>query len=104
MKKRSLALVLAIAVAAVTGALAGEKTKADSTKPAKTTVSKKAKKSQAPASDKVLLTGSYIKQDIPRNGQITAGPNQLYVIDSKTIQNSGAADLRQLLVRQGQFR
>ncbi len=104
MKKSSLALVLAIAIAAVTGAVAGEKTKADSKKPAKTSVSKKAKKTQAPASDKVLLTGSYIKQDLPRNGQIAVGTTPMYVIDSKTIQNSGAADLRQLLIRQGQFR
>ena len=104
MKKRSLALVLAIAVAAATGAVAGEKTKADSKKPAKTGLSKKAKKAPPPASDKVLLTGSYIKQDVPKNGQIGVGTTPMYVIDSKTIQNSGAADLRQLLIRQGQFR
>lgn len=104
MKKSSLALALAILVAAVTGAVAGEKAKADLKQPAKTGLIKKTKKAKTPASEKVQLTGSYIKQDAPRNGQISAGPNPLYVIDSKTIQNSGAADLRQLLVRQGQFR
>lgn len=105
MKKSSLALVLAFAFATAAGALAGEKTKDSVTKPAKTTPVKKAKKSQtpAPASETVMFTGSYIKQTVERNGQITSGPNALYVIDSKTIQNSGAADLRQLLIRQGQY-
>ncbi len=49
----------------------------------------------------VVLTGSYIKRDVKRSGQITDGPSQVLVIDQKTIANSGASDLRQLLMRQG---
>lgn len=55
----------------------------------------------APKAKQVALTGSYIKRDIHRNGQITDGMNPVLVIDSRTIQNSGASDLRQLLVHQG---
>ncbi len=104
MKTSSLALILALAFAATTGALAGEKAKAGQTRPAKAKVIKKANKAQHAASDKVLLTGSYIKQDIRRNGQITDGPNMLCVLDSKTIRNSGASDLRDLLLRYGMKR
>jgi hypothetical protein len=49
----------------------------------------------------VALTGSYIKTDIRRSGFITDGPNCVAVLDSKTIRNSGAADLSQLLLRTG---
>ena len=48
-----------------------------------------------------VLTGSYIKREIRRNGQITDGPNQVIVIDRATIEGSGASDLKQLLVHQG---
>ncbi len=61
----------------------------------------KAQQTTAPRQEKVALTGSYIKRDVRRNGQITDGPSPVAVIDNKTIQNSGAADLRQLLNRQG---
>jgi len=59
------------------------------------------KKKAAPRKEKVALTGSYIKREVRRNGQITDGPSPVAVLDSKAIQNSGAADLRQLLTRQG---
>ncbi len=49
----------------------------------------------------VVLTGSYLKRDVKRSGQITDGPSQVLVIDQKTIANSGASDLRQLLTQQG---
>ncbi|HLH54353.1 MAG TPA: hypothetical protein VKY92_12130 [Verrucomicrobiae bacterium] len=51
--------------------------------------------------DRVAPTGSYIKQDIHRKGMVTDGANSLFVLDSNMIRNSGAADLRQLLVLRG---
>lgn len=51
--------------------------------------------------ERVALTGSYIKKDIHRNGIVTDGPNPVVVLDSEMIRNSGAADLRQLLVLRG---
>ena len=52
-------------------------------------------------SEHVALTGSYIKQNIHRNGVVTDGPNPVVVLDNEMIRNSGAADLRQLLVLRG---
>jgi outer membrane cobalamin receptor len=48
-----------------------------------------------------VLTGSYIKRPIKRNGQITDGPSQVIVVDSNAIERSGARDLKQLLIQQG---
>jgi hypothetical protein len=48
-----------------------------------------------------VLTGSYIKQLIKRNGRITDGANQVIIVDSNAIQHSGARDLKQLLIQQG---
>jgi len=50
---------------------------------------------------KVLITGSHIKREIRRNDRITDGPTQVVVIDSASIQRSGASDLKQLLVHTG---
>ncbi len=50
---------------------------------------------------KVELTGSYIKQDIRRNGIVTDGKNPVFVLDNDWIHQSGAADLSQLLIRSG---
>lgn len=58
----------------------------------------------APKPKKAELTGSYIKREVHRNGMITDGADPVWVIDNKTIRNSGAADLRQLLIRQGMYR
>ena len=49
----------------------------------------------------VILTGSYIKQNITRNGRITDGMSQVIVLDRETIERSGASDLKQLLSHQG---
>jgi outer membrane cobalamin receptor len=51
--------------------------------------------------DEMLLTGSHIKRDVRRYGQITDGPSLVLVIDRKAIERSGASDLRQLLSRSG---
>lgn len=104
MKKSCFIVALAVTVAAGSVALAGEKAKSE--KPAAAPAVEKAKatptKPEASAKEtKTELTGSYIKRDIKRNGQITDGMNPVLVIDSKSVQNSGASDLRQLLIRQG---
>jgi hypothetical protein len=49
----------------------------------------------------VLLTGSYIKRNVRRQGLVTDGPNALYLLDQRTIDLSGAADLSQVLIRSG---
>jgi outer membrane cobalamin receptor len=53
--------------------------------------------------EKRAITGTYIKREVRRNGQITDGPNLVTVIDQESIRNSGATDVRQLLLRRGGF-
>ena len=48
-----------------------------------------------------LLTGSYIKREVRRTGLITDGADRVFVIDNATLQNTGAADLKQVLARRG---
>ncbi len=101
MKRYPVVLALAFSCALSSGALASEKAK--SGKPTKTSAApSKSSKASAPSKEsKVELTGSYIKQDIRRNGHITDSQSPVYVIDSQAIQTSGASDLRQLLVKRG---
>ena len=47
------------------------------------------------------LTGSYLKQDITRNGEITNGKDNVRVLDRDKIDQSGAADLNEFLRLQG---
>jgi hypothetical protein len=94
-------LILAFASSA---ALASDKETKD-TKGAKasTTVTVKKKTTAEPKRD-VALTGSNIKRVVRKDGQVTDGPNSLTIIDSKAIERSGAADVRQVLARQSSFR
>ena len=107
MKTTTSIVVLAITLAAVSVASADEKskqekaTKTEATKSATVQKTKTTTNYQYPLNERVALTGSYIKRDVRRSGQITDGPSQVLVLDSKTIENSGAADLRQLLVLKG---
>ena len=84
-------------------AVAGEKEKTAPSKPKQAQKGKTTKtaatKSQEPK--RVAITGSYVKQPIRRNGQVTDGASPVLVIDSRAVQESGASDLRQLLTRQG---
>ena len=96
-------VILAFVLASAIGAFAADKPadKHKNTKPAKVNkVDKAAEKSGKPAR-KVALTGSYIKQDVRRNGIVTDGSNPVVVLDSEAIRNSGAADLRELLIFRG---
>ena len=102
--KTVLTFIVAITLIAPSAVLACDKTKTKDAKKENITAREKAKKPEKDSIDQkggVLLTGSYIKRDIRRRGEITDGPNVVAVLDSKTIKNSGAADLRQLLVRTG---
>jgi hypothetical protein len=97
MKTTPLIVALALITATATSVLGSEK---NSPKKANT---KKAKavKVTAPAQQKVMLTGSYIKRDVHQNGLITDGPNPVYVLDRRSLDISGAATLSEVLIRTG---
>jgi hypothetical protein len=98
MKLTSSIVVVSILLTSALGGLAAEKTnQAAPAKPVKV----KAKPAKIHKPEQVALTGSYIKRDIHRNGVVTDGSNPVVVLDQDMIRNSGAADLRQLLVVKG---
>ncbi|HWW02129.1 MAG TPA: hypothetical protein VNZ64_20685 [Candidatus Acidoferrum sp.] len=104
MKTSPFILASVITLAAASGVSAGDRPKTDkaTTTPAAEPAKASPAQTQAPLKEKkVEITGSYVKREVRRNGQITDGMNPVLVIDSKSIQTSGASDLRQLLVRQG---
>ncbi len=47
------------------------------------------------------LTGSYLPQNVDRNGPVTNGKNDVRVIDRSDINNSGGADVTQTLRQLG---
>lgn len=102
MKTNPLIAVLSITLAVASSALASDKLKEGrETKPSP---ANKSKDAQCPAGfteEKVAPTGSYIKRTVHRNGRITDGVSQIVVLDHRTIEESGASDLKQLLIRQG---
>ena len=100
MKKSSLLLAASFLLIACVAFADAPKDTSSKTK-TKLASKEKAKPAPAESEKKAELTGSYIKRKVNRNGQITDGTDPVYVIDNKTIQHSGAADLRQLLVQQG---
>jgi len=100
MKPTSLIVALTLACVISSSALAGEKAK--EVKQTKPTPEQSKAKSEVPVKeDQVTLTGSYIKRDVRRNGVVTDGSSPVYVLDRKAIENSGAADLSQVLFRRG---
>ena len=102
--KMTLILILAVTLLAASSALAGDNTKAKDPKKAKTKAVDEAKAVQSSSAEqkgRVLLTGSYTKQNVRRSGLITDGGNQVIVLDSDTIERSGATGVKQLLSRQG---
>jgi hypothetical protein len=109
MKKTLLSATLIVAFAS-SPAFASDKETKDTkeTKPAVAgaAVKDKADKAKKSAAQKqeVLLTGSNIKRQVRKDGQITDGPNSLSIIDRKSIERSGVADVRQVLLRQSAFR
>jgi len=102
--KKIVTLTVAILLFVSSAALACDKTKTKETKKDSTASVDKAKKSQTTASEQkggTLLTGSYVKQNVKRHGQITDGANQVIVLDRDWIERSGASDVKQLLNRSG---
>ena len=99
-------LTLAIALGLASQVLASDEAKDSKQPKAKQTEKPKvqsqvAQTPQAGSETTNVLTGSYIKQKIRRQGMITDGANNVVVIDQKTIERSGASDVKQLLVHQG---
>ena|SRR6266567_1298697 len=47
------------------------------------------------------LTGSLIKRNVRRAGEITDSSSQVLVLDRDAIERSGASDLKQVLIRRG---
>jgi len=94
---RSCATALFVSLLGVCGA--GE--------PDKTKNASKAAEQKAPAvktgtvKETGVLTGSHLKSTYKRRGMMTDGHSQVVVLDRQTIENSGAADLRELLSRKG---
>jgi hypothetical protein len=106
MKLTSAICILAVLLFSSVGALSAEKADAKATESRQAAkAAAKAKKAAAKKHRKntehVALTGSYIKQDIHRNGVVTDSVSPVVVLDSDAIQSSGAADLREVLVRKG---
>jgi hypothetical protein len=55
----------------------------------------------APSENYKYLTGSYMPQDVQRNGSVSNGKSNVRVIDSSDLQESGGADVNQALRRLG---
>ena len=96
MKTRNWIVVLSLLLVSGVSVVASEKPKQAAPKHVA-----KAKPAKTAKSEQDALTGSYLKRNIHRSGMITDGPNPVYVVDNEAIRNSGAADLRQLLVFRG---
>lgn len=102
MKLASLTAALTVLLFSSTFVLATDKA-AERPKDTNRAKIQKVKKADKPSrhQEQVALTGSYIKRDVRRGGVVTDGPDPVYVLDEKAIRNSGAADLRELLVFKG---
>jgi hypothetical protein len=99
--KRSSSIVLAFLFTFASGAFAADKAgEKPRGKPANVTKSDKVVTAGKPARQ-VALTGSYIKRPVRRDGLVTEGSNPVVVLDSEAIRNSGAADLREVLLFRG---
>ncbi len=101
--KTTLLIALAMFVAAASGVLAGDQDQGKAKKDTKATASltnASVQKQPTKEGQKVLLTGSHIKQKIRRNNRITDGAHPVTVLDRTTIDQSGAATLKDLLRRE----
>ncbi len=102
MKAKLLVVGLSVTLAATLGAFAGDQVKDSKASKAPAVSKGTAEQASTPEKGKgVMLTGSNIKQKVRRNGWITDGANNVQVIDRSMIQNSGASDLKQVLIRTG---
>lgn len=108
MKSTLLKSILILTLAS-SAAIASDKEAKDTkgTKASTSTAAKekaKTKETAPPKKQEVTLTGSHIQRAVRRDGVVNDAPNSLTIIDSKAIERSGAADVRQLLARQSALR
>jgi len=105
MKKTLLLATLTVAFAS-SSVLASDKETKDGkdAKPSAAAAAKEKAKKGTTQKQEVLLTGSNIKRQVRKDGQVTDAPNSLTIIDRKAIERSGVADVRQVLLRQSAFR
>jgi hypothetical protein len=103
MKLTSLIVALTVVLASGLCAYGSEKTKATPKDTKQVTSSKPEKTAPKTAQQptQVAMTGSYMKRSVRENGLVTDGPSPVVVLNSDAIRNSGAADLRELLVFKG---
>jgi len=108
MKMTLLKATLILAIAGSTALASDKDTKgikdAKETKAATAATAKEKAKATGAPKREVILTGSNIKRQVRKDGQVTDGPNSLCIIDRKAIERSGVADVRQVLARQSSFR
>lgn len=97
MKTISLVIAIAFAIGAVSVVKAADE-KDSRQQQDKKVQSEKVKK--AP-DEGTPLTGSLIRRDVRRAGQITDSSSQVLVLDREAIERSGASDLKQVLIRRG---
>jgi hypothetical protein len=97
MKKTSLAIAITVALSTASAVKAADEkdSKQQQDKKIQTEKAKRAPDASTP------LTGSLIKRDVHRSGQITDGSSQVLVLDRDAIERSGASDLKQVLIRRG---
>jgi hypothetical protein len=102
MMMKAIFLILALTFAAAPIGFAGEKAKQKKAAAAAARAKAKSTRNQtAPSAEKTTLTGSYLKEEVRRHGLITDGRSQVLVLDNDTIRNSGAVDVRELLIWKG---
>jgi hypothetical protein len=103
MKITSLMVALTLTLASALSVRAADKSseKPKDAKPPQAPKMEKASTATAQKPKEIAMTGSYLKQPIRRNGVVTDGANPVVVLDRKAIENSGAGDLRELLVMRG---
>jgi hypothetical protein len=104
MKITSLMVALTLTIVSALTVRAADKT-VEKSKSAQPLHAPKTEKVPVSAAQKppveIAMTGSYLKQPIRRDGVVTDGANPVVVLSHKAIENSGAADLRELLVMRG---
>src|SRR5258708_3806397 len=99
MKRSTLILAMTVGLAVAAWADQTKDSKQnDSVVPAQ---AKKTEAKSAAKPAKVMVTGSYIPQNVHRYRRITDGQSQLIMLDQDSIRRSGATDLKQLLNSQG---
>jgi hypothetical protein len=102
--KNVLIFAMAITLLSATASLASDKTTGKDSKKDKSTAVQRTRQDKTSSAEQkggALLTGSYIKQDVRQYGRITDGANPVIVLGRESIDRSGAADLRQVLIRHG---